>query len=295
MPFYGNVNKVLADAKQIAERFCNTDVTFDSLRREYKVSYPPLKRAILTQISASKYRMVCKKNAAISGVKSRFRKGHPTWNKGMKGWYAPGTEATRFKPGQIRGGAARRYRPVGCITIRNDSLSRQYRYRKRKEGMPPWPRNRRRYIKIKDTGPTQYCWVPYARYLWEQKYGSLPSGHFIIHEDGNTMNDVLSNLVYIDRKGHLAAIRTRGGEGLRQKRIRSRIKTCKKTRRDKQYKKLIRENLKGRVVFECGGCGANYPPASVPDRCPHCSSNSFIKTHLRPRLVVQGDMSSLVA
>jgi len=297
MPFYGNVNKAMADAKRIADRFCNTNVTFDSLRREYGISYPTFKRAILTRISESKYRYICKKKQAQGGMNTRFHKGRNAWNKGMKGWFAHGTEATRFQKDHIRGSAARRYKSVGTITIRYDRVPRRHRNRKRKAGLPPWPRNRRRYIKIKDSGPPQSCWIPYARYLWEQKHGIVPSGYFIIHKDGNTMNDCLSNLICVDRKGHLSKIRIRGGDKMLQKRIHSYIKTRRKNRRDKQHKKSLRNPLNKRIiVYECNGCGANYPLDAVPDRCPHCGSFAFIKTQLRPlKLVEDKDMSSLVA
>ena len=36
------------------------------------------------------------------GAKSRFNKGNPPWNKGMKGWAAEGTEKTRFQKDQCQ-------------------------------------------------------------------------------------------------------------------------------------------------------------------------------------------------
>src|SRR5699024_6135272 len=48
-----------------------------------------------------------------SGLTGWFNKGQEPWNKGKKGWVAPGSERTQFKKGQIPAN----YRPVGSERI----------------------------------------------------------------------------------------------------------------------------------------------------------------------------------
>lgn len=40
----------------------------------------------------------------------------------------------------------------------------------------------------------------YDRYVWEQAYGKIPSGHILVHLDGDSMNCQLSNLICISSK-----------------------------------------------------------------------------------------------
>ena len=91
--------------------------------------------------------------------------------------------ATEFKRGQIRGQAARNWRPVGFVHVRVEKR-----------------RLRRRWIKVREGGPHRHRWIPLARWLWEHEHGPVPAGSFVVHRDGDTMNDDLSNLSLTTRR-----------------------------------------------------------------------------------------------
>lgn len=106
-----------------------------------------------------------------------FRAGVPPKRPILKGEHR--SRDTEFKPGVIRGNAARRYKAVGAIVI--------HKYR----GM------KRRFIKVRDSGPGRR-WVLYARHLFESFWGvKLPRDYMILHRDGNQLGDRISNLVAI--------------------------------------------------------------------------------------------------
>lgn len=106
-----------------------------------------------------------------------FKPGVPPVNPIRRGEHR--SPATEFRPGVIRGNAARRYKAVGAIVI--------HRYRGTK----------RRFIKIRDTGKARR-WVLYARHLFESFWGvKLPRDYMILHRDGNQLGDRISNLVAI--------------------------------------------------------------------------------------------------
>jgi hypothetical protein len=104
-------------------------------------------------------------------VASRFKKGHTTWNKGMKGLQIGG-KATQFKKGN---------EPVntkhnGAISIREDE-GRQCQF-----------------IRI-----SKAKWRPLHNHLWESVNGPIPKGKIVVFKDKNTMNCVIENLEIIDR------------------------------------------------------------------------------------------------
>ena len=107
-------------------------------------------------------------------------------------------QPTQFKKGCLRGNAARRLRGVGTITVRK-------RRRKRVAlGGKPRKGGRERWIKVSDKGPPQHRYIPYARWIWEANHGPVPKGKFVVHADGNRLNDALSNLKLVGRREHLA-------------------------------------------------------------------------------------------
>lgn len=89
------------------------------------------------------------------------------------------TKGTRFKKGQLPHNTKSR---DGVITIRHDHPDRN---------------NGRSYKYIR---VSLGKWVPYHRYLWEKKYGKIPSGHCLWFKDGNSLNCRPSNLELITRK-----------------------------------------------------------------------------------------------
>ena len=117
-----------------------------------------------------------------------FKPGHVPWSKGKKGLAIhPSQRKTLFKKGDIRGRAARRYRFVGKITVRRD-----------KTGFD------RRWIKVSDNGRPQDRWVPLARYLYEREHGPVPPGCFVVHSNGDTLDDGLDNLLLMNREDQAA-------------------------------------------------------------------------------------------
>lgn len=268
--YRGNIDRVMADGKKIVRRLRNLKTTLARLMTEYHCGYNTITKVVLSYMSAAEWKIIRRKILAKGGVKTRFQKGIVAWNKGLH--YDPGGRSaeTRFRPGQIRGSAARRYKSVGTITIRKDKLPRHLRGRRRKAGMPPWPQSYRRYIKIKDTGPPRYCWIPYSRYLWEKANGPVPDGCFIVHADGNTLNDSPDNLRCVDRKGHLA-LQLKRDPNMRKKMIAHSARTRRKNR-----KHIITAHLKKRkVLWQCRGCGENYYQHDPPSRCHKCVGGGF--------------------
>lgn len=104
-----------------------------------------------------------------------FPKEHTPFNKGMKGWSAKGTEATRFKKGTV----PPNHKPVGTIRTIRDSKD-GYQEIKMAEGMRQW--------KL------------LHRVVWERMNGAIPAKHIVIFLDGNVKNINIKNLAVISRK-----------------------------------------------------------------------------------------------
>jgi len=276
--YRGNTDKVMADAAGIAGRLIKGTATIRQLQEQYHCCYPTLMRAVFSQISPRRWKRIKYERLMACGIKTRFQKGQDAWNKGLH--YNPGGRSaeTRFKPGQIRGAAARRYKPVGTITTRHDKPLKRLRNRKRKEGMPPWRGKRRRWIKIKDTGAPQYCWIPYARYLWQQKHGQVPAGYFVVHKNGDQMSDVISNLKIVDRRQHLVLQMKRDPGHL----VRMRTACGKAAKKRHETNRGIKQ-IYGpqRIFFLCLACGADYQGRIPPQRCSKCGSGAFEKIRRR--------------
>ncbi|MFQ5953305.1 MAG: HNH endonuclease signature motif containing protein [Candidatus Omnitrophota bacterium] len=279
----GNVAKVVKDGTKIVKRLRRLEVTLTKLCIEYHCGYSTLKDVVRSYISAAEWGRLRRKLLARGGVKTRFKKGHHTWNKGLH--YNPGGRSieTRFKKGHLHGKAARNWRPIGTITIRHDKPPKRLRHRKRKEGLPPWRGKPRRWIKVKDDGQMSRRWIPYARYLWEQKYGPVPAGYLIVHVDGNQMNDVIDNLTIVDRRqylalqikrdpGHIVRMRTAAGNAAR-----------KRHEANRQLKALYGPQ---RIIFECRSCGFDYHGRKPPQRCIKCGSYFFEKIRRRVKEAV---------
>jgi hypothetical protein len=105
------------------------------------------------------------------GKAHRFDAGHQSWNKGMKGWSAKGTEYTRFK----KGTKPPNHRPVGYIRLTVDG----YYEMKMAEGMQKF--------KL------------LHRVIWERCNGPIPKGVICIFLDGNTKNLEVTNLALMTK------------------------------------------------------------------------------------------------
>ena len=146
----GNVDRVMADAAEIARRLRETDVTLTSLMKEYHCGWLIIMKAILSQMSKSQWKRIRKKKLAQGGVEQRFKKGHIPWSKGRKGIHpSPDTE---FKKGHLPA----QHKHIGSIRI----------IKRERGGII----NQYREIKVSGIMEGRHKWIPYARYLYEQKY-----------------------------------------------------------------------------------------------------------------------------
>ena len=103
-----------------------------------------------------------------------FEKGHRPWNKDIKGIHL--SEKTEFKKGRISDARL----PIGSIVNRKEKGKN------------------RNFIKIANPNVWQY----YSIYLFEQKYGKVPSGHVIHHVNKISDDDRIENLVCVSRAEH---------------------------------------------------------------------------------------------
>lgn len=131
--------------------------------------------ATLEQIKALKSR-----NHISSGLTGQFRKGHKTWNKGMKpsDWLTP-EQIERNKANYFHGDP-HNTRPIGSTRISKDG-----------------------YIEIKVRHVRKNAkqnWVGLHRYVWEQCNGEIPEGMIVSFKDGDRTNCDIDNLILIDRR-----------------------------------------------------------------------------------------------
>lgn len=103
--------------------------------------------------------------------KGCFKKGHIPINKGTKGIFNVGGNKTSFKKGNV---------PANHRKLFEERIT--------KDGYVE--------IKIKD-GNLNRNWMPKHRYIYEQNYGPIPSGHKIIFADGNRSNFDKDNLILV--------------------------------------------------------------------------------------------------
>jgi len=275
MSYRGNKDKVAADARRIVQRL-REGATVMGICRQYRCAYLTLRAALLGVsgkglLSRRDWSAICKRNLAGRGVQSRFKPGHEPWSKGVKGLHL--SAATEFKPGCIRGAAARKYRAVGTISVRRDSVSG-------KRGRPRLGK-RRRFIKIKDWGKPQDRWIPYARWLWRKHRGPIGEGRFVVHVDGDTMNDDLANLRVVDQREHLAAQQRRDPERMITTRLRRSSAANKKRYAAARLLKQFRQSrFSRRTIQQCAACAYDGALTAQSQRCPKCGCGSFVEIRL---------------
>ena len=105
----------------------------------------------------------------MQGHSTRFSKGQPSWNKGLKG-INTGGEKGWFKKGNLPPS----HTPVGSESI--------------KDG----------YVLIKIDEPN--VWKKKHHYLWEQEHESIPKNMVLRFLDGNKLNVTLDNLFLVSRR-----------------------------------------------------------------------------------------------
>lgn len=110
----------------------------------------------------------------VRGQQTRFKPGHKTWNKGMKGLDLGG-KATQFKPGR----KPHTWRPIGTERVSADGYLER---------------------KLTDTGCTRSDYVPVHRIVWRDAGRDIPPGHALVFKDGNKRNFDLDNLELVTRQ-----------------------------------------------------------------------------------------------
>lgn len=290
--FKGNADNVMADADRIAGRLRHTSATLTGLMKEYHCGWPVIMKAVLSQMSKSQWKRIRKRKLSQGGVEYQFKKGHTTWNKGRKGIHL--SPATEFKKGHL----PIQHRHVGSICIVT---------RKRKGNVT-------RYRKIKVSGIMQgeHKWVLYSKYIYEQKHGPVPKGCFVVHVDGDALNDDDDNLRVVDRKGHLALqmqrdpkmvikCRRNAARATRKRHKANRRRKAKLPKKQKENSERIRRfaehfrraerkeaqhkaqfesgiiKLEGDYTtwWECTGCGFEYVLNDPPLPCPKCGGLNY--------------------
>ncbi|WP_290906292.1 hypothetical protein [Aquabacterium sp.] len=100
----------------------------------------------------------------------RFPEGHVPANKGVKGWDSGGrSHETRFKKGERHGVAARRYGPVGKLTINADGYLAR---------------------KIGETNRGARDWEAVHRLVWIEANGPIPPGHLVRFKPGRRTTEL---------------------------------------------------------------------------------------------------------
>lgn len=109
-------------------------------------------------------------NAAMIGA--QFKKGLLPWNKGLRGWVAPGTEATRFKPGAVPPNR----QDVGALRVNSDGQLD---------------------IKLYDG---LRAWKQLSHYVWYLEHGEwIPPGMCLRFINGDAHDPRIENLRLLTR------------------------------------------------------------------------------------------------
>ena len=122
-------------------------------------------------VTASQMKGFYARHRLNSGTNARFKKGHDPWNKGMKGYSAPGSERTWFRKGHL---PVNTTQPVGSEAVYKGG-----------------------YIYVKVAMPN--IWMSKHQLIWEQINGPVPDGYVIVFKDRNIRNFNPENLMLISR------------------------------------------------------------------------------------------------
>lgn len=124
----------------------------------------------------------------VRGNGSRFRKGHTSWNTGLKGWQAGGRSAeTRFTKGRPAD-QAYNYQPIGAERINRDG------YLERKVTDDP------KIVPVRR-------WLAVHRLVWEAAHGPIPHGHAVAFLPGRRTTDaalITEDALELVTRGELA-------------------------------------------------------------------------------------------
>ena len=146
----------------------------DEIARRFNERFDTNKTETAIQLTRSR-------NGLQTSARNWYQEGHPPWNKGMKGWRAPGAERTWFKKGHMPANHV----PVGTEVVDGDG-----------------------YVKVKIAEPK--TWKHKHRLIWERRHGrSVPPGHVVIFGDGDKRNFNPDNLILVSRR-QLAVLNKKG-------------------------------------------------------------------------------------
>lgn len=137
----------------------NFDVTTEKMNKRFGTNY-----------KVSQVRGWCHAHHLPNGMDMKFQKGHVSFNKGRKGFYAPGCEKGWFKKG---------HRPHNSVGVDTEVI------------------NDDGYIKVKIAEPDK--WELKHRLVWQKKYGKIPEGSCLIFLNGNRKDCRIENLMLIKR------------------------------------------------------------------------------------------------
>lgn len=117
------------------------------------------------------------------GMKSRFKPGHSSWNKGIspKLYMKPESyqqiQKTQFK----KGGLPANTKHDGAISLRHDKSGASYYYYRVSKGK----------------------WILYHQKIYQDAYGPIPKNHIIVFKDRNSLNVSLDNLECITKRENM--------------------------------------------------------------------------------------------
>lgn len=272
----GNAAGVQADGEQVVQSYLARKMTVRGLCKKYHVGYVTLMHVLLARTTFAQRQALKHRRHVAHARRYGFQPGHVPAHRPPKGVrFSPATE---FKPGCIRGAAARKWRPVGTITLRHDKPPKRLRGRKRMEGMPPWRGKPRWWIKVRDDGLPWHRWIPLARHLWREAHGPIPAGKFVVHADGNTLNDSLANLLLVDHAQHLRLQMHRNPQHEVNLRRAASATTTQRHAANRGLKKLCGPIT---IQWECGCCGYGARQRIEPERCPKCGGSAFERLRMR--------------
>ena len=120
------------------------------------------------QLSVHAITGTCKRYGYLTGLETKFRPGHKTWNAGVKG--STKANSGSFRPGMM----PHNWKPVGTRIVGTDG-----------------------YAKVKIAEPREWAFVHVL--LWRERHGELPPGQVVIFADGDKTNFATDNLVAVSR------------------------------------------------------------------------------------------------
>ncbi|MBL7215523.1 MAG: HNH endonuclease [Phycisphaerae bacterium] len=179
-----------------------------ALCRQYHCNNTTMRKAIVPYIDDAEYQQLRRRFLTRGGKKTRFQKGFEPWNKNVKGIHL--SPQSEFKKGSLPAN----HKEVGQISIRKH------------RGIS------RRMIKVSGIKHGAHKWIPYTTWLWQQTYGPVPEGFFVIHKDGKTLHDAIDNYRLVTHAEHLRLNTARDPEATRKRKSKSMKKAWAKRKRD---------------------------------------------------------------